>query len=167
MHATYRSHPGLGATSAPAVDARAKKFDRLDLLARTICLSDRSVALALSQSDNSARNRSGWNDLFDQAEMLGRQWATTDPIDARRLLPSLLTGVPGIAERFEHGYTDVVCLDDQDVEGYPRRREQAHMLIPLDRICDACDTNVTILLNDLDADDPSLACPCCGQHWEP
>ncbi|ULU25732.1 hypothetical protein DYST_02668 [Dyella terrae] len=167
MHATYRSRPALGTTTAPTAGTHTRKLDRLDLLARTIRLSDRSVTMALSGQNGSDRSRSTWNELFDQAENLGRQWADTDPIDAQRLQLSLLASLPVIAERFERGYAEMACAHSQSVDGYPARRDKVHTSIPSSGMCDACDTNVSILWDDLAADQSIVACPCCGQHWDP
>jgi len=126
-------------------------MDRLDLLARAIHLQSDSIAFALSPS-LAERTHSRWDALLDEAEDLGRQWAASDPVDALRLLPSLLTGPAGVTERFAQGYGDAVHPHDR----HHARRPRIH-------VCDHCDTNVTFLLGGLDTDSAAMACPCCGQ----
>jgi hypothetical protein len=162
MHAAYWSHPGPGAAGVASADIPAKRRDRLDLLARAIHLQSDSIAFALSPSIVE-RTPAHWDVLLDEAEDLGRQWAASDPVDALRLLPSLLTGPRSVTERFAQGYDAAMHPHDrhQDEDAPPRDRHHARR--PRTRVCDHCDTNVTFLLDGLDS--AAMACPCCGQSW--
>lgn len=95
--------PGSGLASGNA--------DRLDLLARMLDLRGDVVTLALSHPLDAARNDLRWNELHGQADALGRQWAASDPQDAHRLLPSLLSGMSGIGQRLMDAYADAVDED--------------------------------------------------------
>lgn len=165
MHAARWSQPGPGAVDAPAATIRTRKFDRLSLLARVIHLRADCIALASSASSVDEGRDSNWNKLLDQAETLGRDWAANDPSDARQLLPSLLTGLRDVAERFEDGYVLAA-------RGRPSRDNMAcgrkdGDSLRLTGICDACDSAFTFGLDDIAADEHALACPCCGQPWNP
>lgn len=162
MHATRRLPPGPGATLAPPITSRTTKIDRLDLLARTIHLSDRCVATAFSEE-----NRANWDALLDQAEVLGQQWAITDPTDAHQLLKPMLASLSAITERFERGYDHVASATAWSDDGQSMRHREAVSRMPSDGICDTCDTDVMILVRDFAADESAEACPCCGQRWDP
>ena len=164
MLAAHWPPPGPGATGVRSIDVRTKKADRLDLLARVIHLRTDCVELALSTESAGRREQEGWDTLFDQAELLGQAWAAADPVDARKLLPSLLTGLRDVQERFEHAY-DQVALGLPEDE-HVRRTVAIHASAQRNGICDSCDSNVTFLLNDNARKEAIEACPCCGQSWE-
>lgn len=161
MHAARWLQPGPGAVDAPAATIRPRKLDRLSLLARVIHLREDCIALASSASSVDEGRNSNWDNLLDQAESLGRDWAANDPTDARQLLPSLLTGLRDVAERFEDGYVLAA-------RGRPSRDDAANAgnVLRLTGICDACDSDFTFGLDDI-ANEHALACPCCGQPWNP
>lgn len=165
MHAARWSQPGSGATGARPVQVRTQKADRLDLLARVINLRADCVELALSTDAATQSEDERWVDLFDQAELLGKEWAAADPTDARKLLPSLLTGLHDATERFERAY-DLAALGLPEDE-HVRRSVAVHARAPHHGVCDGCYSDVTLLLNDMAPGAALLACPCCGQPWEP
>lgn len=158
MHAARWLQQGP-ATGLPSNTQRTKKVDRLDLLARVINLRDDCVAQALAPTDG--QTRADWDDLYDQAEHLGQQWAVSDPTDASRLLPALLPGLHRVAERFERGYSAVASAAAW-LEPAPVRAS-----MPRRGVCGICETDVTLLLRAMAADAALLLCPCCGESLEP
>ncbi|AIF48784.1 hypothetical protein [Dyella japonica] len=167
MYAARSLQAGTGATVAPTANARARKMNRLDLLARVINLRADCVTLALSESSVAERADSDWDDLFDQAQTLGRNWATNDPAGARLLLPSLLPGFRGAMARFEDGCVEVACRGGQRGNDSLGRPLDVSASKPLMGVCNACDSELTFLLEEIAVDEPLVACPCCGQPWSP
>lgn len=164
MHAARWSRPGPGAAGVASADIPTKNRDRLDLLARAIRLQSDSVALALTPSD-AERMPSRWDDLLGNAEDLGRQWAASDPADALRLLPSLLTGPRNVTERFAQAYVAAVRPHELHEDEHAQPRDRHLPRRPRIHVCEHCDTNVTFLLDALDTGSAATACPCCGQSW--